>query len=244
MTSDQIISAMKRKGYIVKEDDSKPFNLNIVGIRSSTQIPNSFDDQMNVFWKFNGNWNTRIFPCTTDPGTHWLRNPSSSLGTGILKEGQWIDAYQIALHQGKYKALCQRKPVTLIRDFDLDNQLDFYAPDLQNAIHKQINNPGEVIKEWYDMAGKLLWREATGLYGANIHRANENGQSILVDKWSAACQVLQNRYIFNPDNNAVRVYEFDYFMYLMDKAAAIHGNKFSYTLLNQKDFVSPFNTAL
>lgn len=235
---------MKRKGYIIRDDDSKPFNVNIVGIRSATQTPNSFDDQMNVFWKFNGNWNTRIFPCTTDPGTYWLNHPSNPLGTGILKEGQWNDAFQIALHQGKYKALCQRSPLTVIRDFNLDNKLDFYAPDLSNKIHKQINNPGEVINEWYDDSKKLIWREATGLYGVNIHRASENGQSIIVDKWSAACQVLQNRYIFNPDNQAVKVFEFDYFIYLMDKAAEIHGNKFSYTLLNQKDFISSFNSAL
>lgn len=236
MTSDQIIQVMKQKGYLVKEDDSKQFNLNIVGIRSATQTPNSFDDQMNVFWKFNGQWNMRTFPCTTDPGTYWLNHPSNPLGTGILKEGQYIDAWQIGLHQNKYKALCQRLPITVIRDFNMDNVLDFVVPDLEGKIFKQINNTGETIKEWHDDAGKLIWRESTGIYGINIHRAAENGQSIHVDNWSAGCQVFQNRYIFHPDNNAEKVYEFDYFMYLAVQASAIYGNKFSYSLLNQKDF--------
>src|SRR3990167_6829368 len=163
MTSDQIIEVMRKKGYIIKEDDSKPFNLNIAGIRSATPVPNAFDDTINVFWKFDGKWNIRTFPCTTDPGIYWLNHPSNPLGTGILKEGQWIDCWNIGLHQGKYRALCQCAPVTLIRDFDLDNTLDFSVPNLEGKMYKQISKKGETIQEWYDdanlatgQAGKLI----------------------------------------------------------------------------------------
>lgn len=206
-TVEKIIAVLKAKGYAVFEDDSKNYNLNIVGIRSANNVPNAFDDLFTVFWKFKGEWHLRAFPCTTDPGLYWLKNPMQTLGTAIVKEGQYRGVWQIGLHQGKYKALCQRKPIIIIRDFDRDGELDF--------------NSG---------------RETTGIYGINGHRANENGKSIFVDKWSAGCQVLQNREIFNPDNQAVKCFEFDYLMSLCDKSAAIWGNSFTYTLINEKDF--------
>jgi hypothetical protein len=33
-------------------------------------------------------------------------------------------------------------------------------------------------------------KEETGLFGINIHRANESTESRNIDKWSAGCQVL------------------------------------------------------
>ena len=214
-TVEKIIAVLKAKGHAVFEDDKKNYNLNIVGIRSANNIPDSFDDLITVFWKFNGEWHFRVFPCTTDPGLYWLKHPMQALGTAIVKEGQYRGVWQIALHQGKYKALCQRKPITIIRDFDRDGQLDF------------------------DSA-----RQETGIYGINGHRANENGKSIAVGQWSAGCQVLQNREIFNPDNQSVRVFEFDYFMSLCDKAAANFGNSFTYTLINEKDFKDSNNKVI
>jgi hypothetical protein len=47
-----IISIMKKEGYVIYD---KPFQLNIVGIRSKTTIPNKFDDLIYVFWKNNKN---------------------------------------------------------------------------------------------------------------------------------------------------------------------------------------------
>jgi hypothetical protein len=89
-------------------------------------------------------------------------------GTAILKEGQYKDAYQIGLHKGKYYALVQRKPVTVIRDYDRNAILDF-------------NN------------GRL----DTGMFGINIHRASINGTTKTVDIHSAGCQVFSNVNDFN-----------------------------------------------
>ena len=64
-----------------------------------------------------------------------------------------------------------------------------------------------------------------GLYGINIHRATsrENKKSIKVDKWSAGCQVIaSNR-------------DFKTFMKIVNKAANIYGNTFTYTLIESKD---------
>jgi hypothetical protein len=97
---------------------------------------------------------------TTNPGTFWLNNPINNLGTAVLKAGQYVDTYTIGLHQGKYTALKQSKKVTVYRDADKDS----------------------VAEE----QGK----EETGLFGINIHRANELTESRNIDKWSAGCQVL------------------------------------------------------
>lgn len=207
-TIDKIIAVLKAKGYPIMEDDKKNYNLNLVGIRTLNNAVNSFDDLMTVFWKFNGLWTLRVFPCTTDPGLKGLITPQNPNGTAIVKEGHYKDLWHIGMHQGKYKALTQFNPVNVIRDYDKDAVLDF------------------------DSA-----REETGIFGINCHRANENGKSVQVDGWSLGCQVLQNRQIANPDNQMVRVFEFDYFMHLcQNKVDAGNGTGFSYSLINSKDF--------
>jgi len=67
----------------------------------------------------------------------------------------------------------------------------------------------------------------TGLFGINIHRATgkSGGKSIRVDKWSAGCQVI------------ARNTEWHQFLGICQTAREIHGNTFSYTLLESKDLV-------
>ena len=84
-------------------------------------------------------------------------------GTAILAQGQYKGAYRIGMHQGKYKALVQTKPITVIRDYDRDAKLDF-----RNGT------------------------KSKGMFGINIHRASLNGITKQVDKYSAGCQVFSN----------------------------------------------------
>ena len=65
----------------------------------------------------------------------------------------------------------------------------------------------------------------TGLFGINIHRATgrSGGKSTRVDKWSAGCQVIA-------DND-----DWHEFLDICQAAREIHGNSFSYTLLESKD---------
>jgi hypothetical protein len=102
------------------------------------------------------------FTCTTNPGTHWLKNLLNPKGAALLKANQYKDTWSIGMHQGKYKAFCQVKPVEVFRDKNLDDKAEETA-----TIDK-------------------------GLFGINIHRANEKFTSKLIDKWSAGCQVLNN----------------------------------------------------
>lgn len=136
----------------------KWFDFHFIGIRSKADVPNTFDDLFIVVDKDKLSYYT----CTTNPGTHWLKNLLNSKGAAILKPSQYVDTWQIGLHQGKYKAFCQVKPVTVYRD-------------------KNLNDKSE----------ETLITD-TGLFGINIHRANEKFVSKLVDKWSAGCQVLNS----------------------------------------------------
>ena len=63
----------------------------------------------------------------------------------------------------------------------------------------------------------------TGMFGINIHKDGQD--STWVENWSEGCQVFK------------RVKDFDVFMKICKKAAKIHGNHFSYTLIESKDIV-------
>lgn len=158
-----LIKTLENKGYKVFKEDTKPYNINIVGIRSNNRNPNSFDDEICLFWNYENRWNLKRYKVTTDPGLVYLLDPLSDAGTAILKEGQYRSGYRIGLHQNRYTALVQAQPVTVIRDFNRDKILD------------------------YDSG-----REQTGFFGINIHRASATGESTWVDKWSAGCQVFAN----------------------------------------------------
>lgn len=63
----------------------------------------------------------------------------------------------------------------------------------------------------------------TGMFGINIHKAGRD--STWVENWSEGCQVFK------------RVKDFDQFMQICKMAAKIHGNHFSYTLIESKDII-------
>ncbi|MGQ1786251.1 MULTISPECIES: hypothetical protein [unclassified Saccharicrinis] len=155
-----IIKRMENNNYSVFKNDRKPYNLNLIGIRTTSRIANAFDDFVGYFYHFRGKWTFKLYPATTDPGQYWLDKPMMLAGTAILKAGQYRQAYTIGLHAGKYRALRQAAPVTVYRDPNRDNMLDH---DVQ---------------------------ESTGMFGINIHRASAYQPSVKVFKWSAGCQVI------------------------------------------------------
>lgn len=191
----RIKTIAQEQGHVIY---TEPYRLNIWGFRANTETPNVFDDELHVFTNISQTkitkWAYLVFKITTDPGTYWLKNPMNPQGTAILKAGQYRDAYRIDRHRNKYYALCQRlAKVTVIRDYDRDAVLDF-------------NN------------GK----EATGMFGINIHRARKAGDTLTVDKYSAGCQVFKN------------AQDFDFFMKLCEVHRKLYGNKFTYTLVDKR----------
>ncbi len=198
---EQIQSTVEGKGYKYFQDNSnKTYDVNIIGIRNSKtkgRVTNAFDDLMTISYKNeDGEWMYHEYACTTDPGTHWVENILNDRGVAILKPGQYRGSHKLRLHQGKYLALGQKKPMKIYRDANLDGKYDL----IEESVREE-------------------------LIGINIHRATArtHGKSTRVDKWSAGCQVIAS----NDDWHE--------FLDICQAAREIHGNSFSYTLLESKD---------
>ena len=201
-TREQIETSVKAKGYKWFEDiNNKGYDVNIVGVRNSEtkgRVTNTFDDCITISYKVEGEWQFHCFPCTTDPGSHWVENILNKKGVAILKPNQYRGSHKLRLHAGKYLALGQKKDVTVYRDNNRDGNYDLNES-----------------------------KTDTGLFGINIHRATgrSGGKSTRVDKWSAGCQVIA-------DND-----DWHQFLDICQTAREVHGNSFSYTLLESKDLV-------
>lgn len=126
MNYSKVKKAVECHGFDFFENDSKPFNLNIVGFRDSTSV-NTFNDLLSVSWKFKGIENCIFFRITTDPGTFYLNNPLNVDGTAIVALGQQKGVWKLGKHQGKYDALVQRKEINVLRDNDKNGILDLNA---------------------------------------------------------------------------------------------------------------------
>jgi hypothetical protein len=193
-TREQIEAAVKAKGYAWFEG-AKDFDVNIVGVRNSAtgqKVTNAFDDHLTVSYKEGGEWKFHSWPATTDPGKKGVMEYHNAAGVARLVEGQYRGSHTLGLHQGKYEALKQQKPVKVYRDADKDMEYD------ENKIQE-------------------------GIFGINIHKAGAD--STYVENWSEGCQVFK------------KAADFESFMAICRKAAAIHGKSFTYTLIESKDLV-------
>lgn len=191
-TREQIEKAVKAKGYVWFEG-IKDFNVNIVGVRNAVvgnKVTNVFDDCLTISYKEGGVWKFQCWKATTDPGKKGVLEGKAKGGVARLVEGQYRGSYSLGLHQGKYEALRQVKPVKVYRDGNRDMEYD------ENKI-------------------------AEGIFGINIHKAGVN--STFVENWSEGCQVFK------------KAAEFEVFMAICRKAAAIHGKSFTYTLIESSD---------
>ena len=162
----ELMQAFLQKKYLI---NTRPYELNIAGVRSRQSRPNKFDDFIHVFYKReDGDWLINSFPATTDPGIYWLRSPMNENGTAILCPGQYKDSHRIGVHRGKYQALVQQNTLQVYRDNNRDDVIDY--------------NPA---------------KKYSGIFGINIHRAAVKGITKQVDVHSAGCQVLADVEDFN-----------------------------------------------
>lgn len=158
-----VLQRVKTLGYQVF-DGAADYDLNIVAVRSKDDTANVFNDLITATYKVKGQWFTRSWQCTTDPGLYWLRNPGNVKGTALLVPGQYKGVYKLDKHAGKYLALCQRNgPVKVYRDAD--------GSDHHSALSGSVDE---------------------GFFGINIHRASYRRASTQVDRWSAGCTVFAN----------------------------------------------------
>jgi hypothetical protein len=193
-TREQIENAVKAKGYVWFEDtNNKGFDVNIVGVRNSAtgqKVTNAFDDCITLTYKEGSQWKFHCWPATTDPGKKGVMEYHNAAGVARLVEGQYRGSHTIRLHQGKYEALGQQKPVKVYRDADRDMEYD-----------------EDKIQE--------------GVFGINIHKAGAD--STYVENWSEGCQVFK------------KAADFEEFMKICRKSRDIHGNSFTYTLIESAD---------
>ena len=163
----EIIEAVRKHGFVIF--DKKDFDLNIIGVRNlSSRRGNVFDDEIHIIYRERGFWVHEYGKATTEPGRYYLiKKDYRKDGVAILKCPQQIRGGYILGPHGKtgYEALVQRRaPVTVIRDPNMDGELDYDG------------------------------LEDTGYFGINIHRASLRGDGVTekVGVWSAGCQVWQD----------------------------------------------------
>jgi hypothetical protein len=138
----------------------------ILGVRSTEDTANSFDDK---FYLFHGEEFIWVTSGTTNPGTPTLKQfeKVNKNGAAVLKSEQWYyDVWKFGKHNGKVDALLQLgAAVQVYRDADKDDDSE--------------------------QQGKL----DTGYFGINFHPntydlSKPSGTSI--GWWSAGCQVVNN----------------------------------------------------
>jgi hypothetical protein len=82
------------------------------------------------------------------------------------------------------------------------------------------------VKVYRDPNKDMIYDEKSiqeGLFGINIHKAGAD--STYVENWSEGCQVFK------------KSADFETFMTICRKAKAIHGNNFTYTLIDSTDII-------
>ncbi len=158
----RLLSDMQDRGF---KTFSGPYNLNLIALRASPGRTNVFDDLLCVVFQREkgGPWFVEHYPCTTDPGLYWLKNPGRLEGTAVLAEGQYRQGFTFGTHKGVYRCLVQNTALRGHRDNNRDEVVDTLGPVVELPL-------------------------GTGI---QIHRASSSRPSATVDKWSAGCIVLQ-----------------------------------------------------
>lgn len=150
-TYEQIKKEFDRLGYVWHE-------FHVFAIRSKANTPNKFDDLIGFIDRDKIYFHTG----TTNSGTKPLKAPTHPEGVAMITPGQYVDAWALGKHKGKYDALVQVKPVYFTRDNDKD------------TIHE---------------VGPKLYFDVRGF---NWHRAHEDHESQNVENWSEGCVVQNN----------------------------------------------------
>ena len=139
----------------------------LLGVRSSEDEPNRFDDKI---YLFKGEQFVDVTSCTTNPGTTVLRNYSkfNAKGAAVVVADEWYyGVWRKGKHQGKIDALVQiGSKIKVWRDGDKDDKSE----------------------------ESLIQQE--GFFGINFHPntydINAKSTGSLVNGWSAGCQVVNN----------------------------------------------------
>lgn len=145
-----------------------PESLWVLGVRSTADLPDEFDDK---FYIFRGEQFVMVTTGTTHPALSILRGGFKSYnpeGAAVVKADMWhYNVWKYGKHKKKMDALVQiGSPITIYRDGDLDAKSEEIG-----KIHR-------------------------GFYGINFHANTYNMKNTTIKNkilgWSAGCQVVND----------------------------------------------------
>ncbi len=203
----------------------KPYNLNIWVVRSDEQHAGKFDDVLCLFYTDKDRISRfHTYSVTADPSDLSLLKMNNKLGVAIIKPGQYLGSHVFGKHKNSYPALVQNKPITVIRDYNKDTILDV---TLNSYFRKHEYKDGNsTVVDYYDADNKLIFREHTGIFGINIHRASAYKILESVGLYSEGCVVFQD-----PK-------EYQKFIDIIQLSIPYYNNSFTLTLITENQLMS------
>jgi hypothetical protein len=231
----QILETMRSKKYVIY---TRPYELNIVAIRrdyEGMQYSNSFRDDLFLIYKIDSseNWVVRKYKISTMPGYYlayeyknangqlklapasYFRLGAGESWAGNTKDGKPIDIKLTSVMQSR-GGMGILKPAQYINIYTIGTFIGAPAMlTLGNQKFYRDKTPGKIIK--YTSEGEYN----AAMY---VHRGYPGGFS--VDNWSEGCQVFNSKT------------DMDDFFVICDKHKEKYGNKFSYTLMEERSLIS------
>lgn len=198
--------------------------LNIIGIRNNNTVGGKFDDTLVLCSSDDNDKWIKTFQVTVDPSDIALTTMKNSKGTAIVKSNIFYkDLWQLGFHkQDKvHPALVQVNPITVVRDYNKNNNLDIVLSKFDKVV--KVGNDNKNITDYY-YQGKLVGREETGLFGINCHRASAWRILESVGLYSEGCTVHKDPNRYNKE-----------FIPIIEKYSKLN-DKFSYVIINQDEY--------
>lgn len=168
---------MERRDFIVSREDTKNYNLNLVGVRSKDKATHAFNDRFCVFWKYKGQWQIRIFTVTLDPGMFFYGDEQmkdSGIDEAILLNGQYEGMFTIGKHITQDLSLVQGGGANIIRGFDKEKRTEFYSipRDCMLGPEYLSDNKKVLMRDCINDEGKKVAITQWGNFRLNTFKAN------------------------------------------------------------------------
>jgi hypothetical protein len=141
-------------------------------------------------------------------------------------DGEWQFYIWNATTEPGKKGMLEGKAVGGVARLVPNQYRSAYQIDKHQGKYDALCQRGADVTVYRDGNDDLMFDETkldTGMFGINIHKAGQD--STWVENWSEGCQVFK------------RVKDFNEFMIICKKAAQIHGNHFTYTLIESGDII-------
>lgn len=141
-------------------------------------------------------------------------------------DGEWQFYIWNATTEPGKKGMLEGKAVGGVARLVPNQYRSAYQIDKHQGKYDALCQRGADVTIYRDGNDDLIFDETkldTGMFGINIHKAGQD--STWVENWSEGCQVFK------------RVKDFNEFMVICKKAAQIHGNHFTYTLIESGDII-------